>query len=143
MRILIACAVLALGSACSTTLSGRLQGPDLDGDSLRDARVNVTRLDSASSNNPDSREEPVSYILVPASDGSFASSESLPEGRYLVEALVPGYEPVSEQLQLDSSRKITLNLKPTGQAKARATDYNADPSASRGEGGAVLTLPQF
>ncbi|MEY4631809.1 MAG: hypothetical protein RIQ81_1929 [Pseudomonadota bacterium] len=143
MRILIACAVLALGSACSTTLSGRLEGPELGADSLRDARVNVTRLDAAADDQSSSQDGPVAYILVPSSDGSFSSSESLPEGRYLVEALVPGYEPVSEQLQLDSSKKITLNLKPTGQAKARSTDYNADPSASRGEGSAVLTLPQF
>ena len=143
MRILIACAVLAMGSACSTTLSGRLEGPDLNGESLRDARVNITRLDPGSGKGSNSGDEVLSYILVPSSDGTFASSESLPEGRYLVEALVPGYEPVSEHLQLDSSRKITLNLKPTGEAKARATDYNADPSASRGEGSAVLTLPQF
>jgi hypothetical protein len=145
MRILMASmaltALTVLG-ACSTTLSGKLEGPELNADTLRDARVNVTRLDATAGQDDDSSDV-VSLILVPESDGSFASSKSLPEGRYLVEALVPGYEPVSEQFVLTSSRKITLNLTPTGQAKARAADYNSDPSASRGEGSAVLTLPQF
>lgn len=143
MRILLALMALTVLGACSTTLSGKLEGPELSADTLRDARVNVTRLDMATAGDDESSPDAVSLILVPESDGSFASSKSLPEGRYLVEALVPGYEPVSEQLVLTSSRKITLNLTPTGQARARAADYNSDPSASRGEGSAVLTLPQF
>jgi hypothetical protein len=142
MRILLVFGVITLITACSTTLSGQLQGPELNAEILRDARVNLTRLDGAGPGLEASTQEAVSFILVPDSDGTFTSSESLPEGRYLVEALVPGYEPVSE-LMLTSSRKISLNLTPTGQVKARATDFNSDPSASRGEGSAVLTLPQF
>ena len=132
---------LLLG-ACSTTLSGRLEGPELGSESLRDARVNVTRLETSSADGP-SPEEPASLILVPEEDGSFASSENLPKGKYLIEALVPGYEAVSQQLDLNKSQRVKLILKPLGQARAKTSEMNGDPAASRGEGGAVLTLPQF
>lgn len=127
--------------ACATTVSGRLEGPDLGPDSLRDARVNVTRLDAPL----DSAQvdEPATVIITPDEDGSFVSEEDLPKGKYLIEALVPGYEPVSQQVDLAKSQKVNLVLKPLGQARAKASELNSDPAASRGEGGAVLTLPQF
>jgi hypothetical protein len=127
-----------LTGGCATTVSGRLEGPELGAEALFDARVNVTRLDSS----PD-KDEPTSMILVPDSDGTFESSENLPKGKYLIEALVPGYEPVSMQLDLIKSQTVKLVLKPLGQARARTSEMNSDPAASRGEGGALLTLPQF
>ena len=82
-------------------------------------------------------------ILVPEEDGSFVSTHDLPKGKYLIEALVPGYEPVSQKIDLTKSQRINLVLKPIGQARTKTLDINNDPAASRGEGGAVLTLPQF
>ncbi len=128
----------ALVSGCATTVSGHLEGPELGSEALFDARVNVTRLDASSD-----KDEPASLILVPDSDGTFESSEDLPKGKYLIEALVPGYEPVSVQLDLIKSQTVKLVLKPLGQARARTSEINSDPAASRGEGGASLTLPQF
>lgn len=128
----------ALMGGCATTVSGRLEGPELGSEALFDARVNVTRLDS----NLD-KDEPASMILVPEADGTFESSEDLPKGKYLIEALVPGYEPVSVQVDLIKSQTVKLVLKPLGQARARTSEMNSDPAASRGEGGALLTLPQF
>jgi len=100
--------------------------------------VNVTRLDASVD-----KDEPASLILVPDPDGTFESSEDLPKGKYLIEALVPGYEPVSVRLDLIKSQTVKLVLKPLGQARARTSEINSDPAASRGEGGALLTLPQF
>lgn len=134
--------VAFLLNACATTVSGQLEGQNLDADILRDARINVTRLD-VSATESESPEAPASLIIVPETDGSFSSSEDLPKGKYLVEALVPGYEPASLQVDLAKSSRVNLVLKPLGQARARTTELNADPAASRGEGGAVLTLPQF
>jgi len=128
----------ALTGGCATTVSGRLEGPELGPEALFDARVNVTRLDSSLD-----KDDPTSMILVPDADGTFESSENLPKGKYLIEALVPGYEPVSTQLDLIKSQTVKLVLKPLGQARARTSEMNSDPAASRGEGGALLTLPQF
>lgn len=144
---LFSCALtVAMVSGCATTVSGRLEGPDLGPDALRDARVNVTRLDaSAAPTNVDAMnpDETASMILVPEEDGSFVSTHNLPKGKYLIEALVPGYEPVSQKIDLTKSQRINLVLKPIGQARTKTLDINNDPAASRGEGGAVLTLPQF
>lgn len=140
-RVLI-CAWFSFALAsCATTVSGRINGPEIGPDTLRDARVNVTRLDPPSSGAQ--LDDPVSVILTPDEDGSFSSSDDLPKGKYLIEALVPGYEPVSQQVDLSRSQKVNLVLKPLGQARAKASELNSDPAASRGEGGAVLTLPQF
>lgn len=128
----------ALTGGCATTVSGRLEGPELGSEALFDARVNVTRLDSSVD-----KDEPASLILIPDTDGTFESSENLPKGKYLIEALVPGYEPASIQLDLIKSQTVKLVLKPLGQARARTSEMNNDPAASRGEGGALLTLPQF
>lgn len=134
---------LLLLSGCAASLSGQLSGPDLSADSLGDARINVTRLDVASDDSAAAPEEPASIILIPEQDGSFATSTKLLPGRYLVEALVPGYEPVSRQLDLKEPRRIQLSLIPLGKAKARISEINEDAAASRGAGGATLTLPQF
>ncbi len=127
--------------SCATTVSGRINGPEIGPDTLRDARVNVTRLDHP--NDSTQVDEPATVILTPDEDGAFSSTDDLPKGKYLVEALVPGYEPASQQVDLSRSQKVNLVLKPLGQARAKASEVNSDPAASRGEGGAVLTLPQF
>ena len=128
-------------ASCATTVSGRINGPEIGPDTLRDARVNVTRLDPPADSSQ--LDEPATVILTPDEDGTFSSNEDLPKGKYLVEALVPGYEPASQQVELSRSQKVNLMLKPLGQARAKASEVNSDPAASRGEGGAVLTLPQF
>lgn len=128
-------------SGCAASLSGQLSGPELSAESLGDARINVTRLDAA----PDEGvlDEPASVILVPGKDGAFATTGKLLPGRYLVEALVPGYEPVSRQIDFKEPQNIQLSLVPLGKAKARTSEINENAAPSRGAGGATLTLPQF
>lgn len=141
LRIMMAILPLILAS-CAASLSGQLSGPDLSPASLTDARINVTRLD-VEMDDDSSPDQPASMILVPDDDGSFATNRKLSPGRYLVEALVPGYEPVSRQLDLKEPQEVKLSLVPLGKAKARTSDVNEDAAVSRGAGGATLTLPQF
>jgi len=77
------------------------------------------------------------------SNGEFSSDSKLDDGKYLVEALVPGYKATSIRIDLKGSKKVDLILMRTKRPKAASVDANVDVEMGRGSGGATLTPPQL
>lgn len=132
-------AILILGSlsACAPTVAGQLKGPDGGIVAGPEARVNVVSLAGGETG------ETQTFVATVDDGGKFSLSEDLPAGDYLVEALVPGYEPASERVKLADAGHIELTLKPVGAAKTEAVGANASVDEGRGAGGAILTPPSL
>ena len=123
-----------LVTSCSTTISGNLRSFDDQPIYSSEARVNVVSLTQDSS-------EP--QILEVEKDGSFETTDSITPGHYMVEALVPGYKPMSVKLDIKKSEKILLKLSPTKKIKTNSFKYYEKLDESRGQGGAKLVPPMI
>lgn len=124
--------LLIMLPACSTTIKGKLS--NLSGSSINsdDARVNVISLTNNKS---------IPQILSVDSDGRFVTKGDLDNGNYMIEALVPGYKPLSVQLTVDSTQEIILKLTPSKQIENRTYKYRELLDESRGQGAANLVPP--
>lgn len=128
---------LFLIPACSTMLTGRLFSTDTNFHVPADARINVSKIDAK-------EDEPRNWVLTVKEDGTFATEKSLPEGNYLVEAVVPGYRLASVNIQLKESRKIDLKLEPLAKTATRSIDpRDSDESLNRGQGEVRIIPPQL
>lgn len=126
-----------LVSACAPTIAGQLKGPGGEVVTGPEARVNVVSLAAGEG------AEPQTFVAVVDDGGKFSLSEDLPAGDYLVEALVPGYQPASERVKLADAGQIELTLKPVGATKTQAIGANVGVDEGRGAGGATLTPPNL
>ncbi len=124
-------------SACAPTIAGQLKGPAGEVVTGPEARVNVVSLAKGEGS------EPQTFVAVVDGGGKFSLSEDLPQGDYLVEALVPGYAPASERVKLADAGHVELTLKPVGAVKAQAIGANIGVDEGRGAGGATLTPPNL
>ena len=122
--------------SCAPTLSGKLEGQTSEL-SPSEARVNVTRLDG------EKGAEPRTIVIDVEPNGEFSTDEDLPEGSYLVEALVPGYKLVSERVEINESKEVKFKLTPLSAPKPRAIGTNVDVDMGRGSGAATLTPPNL
>jgi hypothetical protein len=127
---------LALLASCTPTLAGKLVGPGGEMVASPDARVNITPVDAV---------EGVSLSVVAEveADGTWSTRETLQDGAYVVEALVPGFRVQSEKVLLPGQRHVELKLVPVVAPKAAPIGANADIDLGRGAGGAELTPPQL
>ena len=121
-----------LAAGCATKISGHLQS--LKGTPVysSEARVNIVNLTNINA-------EPQS--LVVSKDGSFSTSEAITNGQYMVEALVPGFKPMSIKIQVSKSENILMKLSPSRSVKSSSFKYNDSLDQSRGQGGATLVPP--
>lgn len=131
MRLLLTTLALA---GCAPTLAGRLTTGDGEAVASAEARVNVASLSSEAT-----------VVLPVDASGKFAADLDLPEGDYLVEALVPGYKIESKRITLGSGDEpvLELRLSPLEKTRATATSANLEAPEGRGAGGASLTPPTF
>lgn len=134
MRILsLALGLLATG--CATTITGVLQ--DTSGAAVysQEARVNISPLLTNDSS-------ATSQMLTVSEDGSFSSADVEP-GSYLVEALVPGFAPSSQTVQVQSDQHLTLKLRSLKKIQSGTISTGDDVEFSRGSGGADLMPPNL
>jgi hypothetical protein len=143
MKVFVAPARVAvfvlLSSACAPTLAGQLKDPGGEPVTAKDARVNVVRLDAGD----EATNEATALSLEVDGSGGFSTRETLPPGRYLIEALVPGYALTSKQVDLADAGEVDLTLAPVGKVKAKTTRANTQLDAARGSGDATLTPPSL
>jgi len=127
-------------SSCAPSLAGQIRGNSGEIIASREARVNITRLDT-----PSDGVQAVNNVVVAVVDqsGRYATTESLPHGHYLVEALVPGYAPQSKKVDLADKATVDLTLTPVVTAKIQATSTNSHVDEDRGAGRATLTPPSL
>lgn len=126
-------------SACAPGLSGQLVSSDGKLAVSSDAKVNVTRLDGAAT------DEPTVSVFIGevSSDGAFAVTLQAAEGEYLVEAVVPGYAVASQKINLNDGNTIMLQIEPVGKPKASTISTNMGADTAVGAGGATLTPPNL
>ena len=129
-RLPLIAAFFAMG--CATKITGNLQS--LKGAPVysKEARVNIVNLTNIA-------EEPQS--LVVNKDGSFSTDEAIANGQYMVEALVPGFKPMSIKIRVEKSENILLKLSPSKALKSNTFKYHDSLDESRGQGGATLIPP--
>jgi hypothetical protein len=129
-RLPIIAAFLVMG--CATKITGNLQS--LKGTPVysTEARVNIVNLTNI-------KEEPQSLSVN--KDGSFSTEEKIANGQYMVEALVPGYKPMSIKIRVDKTENILLKLSPSKNLKSNTFKYHDALDESRGQGGATLIPP--
>ncbi len=118
-------------TSCTTTLSGTIVSSKKAAP-FKNGKVNIMALDSATP----------SQVVDISPNGEFRSVESLNEGVYLIEALVPGFKATSEKIKISESRVITLKLDPI-DTNAQVFGVNSSLELGRGEGGAKITPPEL
>jgi hypothetical protein len=119
---------------CAPTISGSIVAPDHLDVHYDTARINISSL---------SDHRIGSYIISVEKDGRFRVGEKLEKGRYLVEALVPGFRIASTELTLDKSQDVKIELVPLPKSSTKAIGINLNLDESRGTGGATLTPPSL
>lgn len=119
-------------SGCAPTISGNLLSTNGDVIMSPEARVNIVPISS-------SEDEP--QVLEVGSEGEFKTTETLKKGFYLVEALVPGYAPISVKVDVQKSENILLKLSPAKKIKNGSFGYYDELDEGRGQGGATLVPP--
>ena len=124
--------------ACAPTLAGQLKGADGEIVTSADARVNIVGLDGGE----DGVATRVVVVLVDGG-GGFSTSEELPPGEYLIEALVPGYALASKRVRLGETDAVELTLAKVAETKTEAVRASSGLGAGRGGGGATLTPPSL
>lgn len=130
------CSLIFLALSCASSFSGQLVDKDESPVFHKDARVNIIGLEKTT--------EPLNTVLTPDSNGRFDADQDIPEGEYLIEALVPGYGVKSVRLKLPT-KSVTLKLskiEELNRGKAMIHSNLTVPSA-RGEGQASLTPPKL
>lgn len=123
--------------ACSATLEGQLlvKGQELSHLSP-DARVNVAPLSRAT--------PPI--VLEVDGKGGFALNEDLPDGQYLIEALVPGYKVASKTITIsgaEGSPQVIMNLSAIEKRDTKSFKANIGDGSFLGQGSAALTPPSL
>jgi len=126
--------MLTLG-ACAPTLAGVVKSTDGAIQVSPDARVNITSLVVVG-------ERHITSVKVDER-GKFSTRDPLPQGDYLIEALVPGYSVTSKKIRVGEKGDVTLLLQPVGQQKSTTIGVNLQGDQARGAGGATLTPPTF
>jgi hypothetical protein len=127
-------ALIALVGSCAPTLSGSLVAPDNLEVRYDNARINISSLSSS---------QIESFIVPVENDGRFRIGEKLEKGRYLVEALVPGFKIASTELTLEKSQDVKIELVPLPKSTTKAIGINLNLDESRGTGGATLMPPSL
>lgn len=132
---IMAVAILIV-QGCTTTISGKVTDPEGKNIGFRDARVNVSRLTG--------NDAAATAEVLPVDDqGRFQTSRDLPAGRYLVEALVPGYRGNSVTIDLDGSQEVNLVVSPLAVPGVNSVDVHTELEVGRGTGAANLTPPHL
>lgn len=121
--------------ACAPTLAGIVKSTEGEIVVSSEARVNITSLVPVG-------ERHMTSLKV-EQNGKFSTRDSLPEGDYLIEALVPGYGVTSKKIHLGHKSDVTLLLQPAGLQKSSTIGVNMQVDQARGAGGAILTPPTF
>lgn len=119
-------------SGCAPSLAGVIKDTEGKLVSSPSATVNVSSLNGDAS-----------VILTVDRDGRFQTDEALPDGDYLIEALVPGYSLESQRVSVGTTKEVELTLRALDQTKPAAIGANMDGEIGRGAGGATLTPPQL
>ena len=133
--------ILVLGvfgfNGCATTISGTLAAKDPKSKvDYENARVNITRLDKTNV----AKEN---YVVEVDDEGSFKTVIDLEKGKYMVEALVPGFSTESKTIELKSSQEIHLKISPLEDPKTNAISPNMNVELGKGEGDATLMPPNL
>ena len=122
-------------SSCVPTLAGVVKSTEGEIVVSPEARVNITSLVPVG-------ERHMTSVKV-EQNGKFSTRDPLPEGDYLIEALVPGYGVTSKKIHIGHKSDITLLLQPAGLQKSSTIGVNIQVDQARGAGGAILTPPTF
>ncbi len=120
--------------SCAPTISGSLVPPENLEVRFDNARINVTSIAS---------QQLTSYVLPVDSNGHFHLSEKLKKGRYVIEALVPGFQIAGIEVNLDDSQTVKIELTPLAKSPTKTIGINLNLDESRGTGGATLTPPSM
>lgn len=120
---------------CVPTLAGIVKSTEGEMVVSSDARINITSLAAVG-------EKHMTSVKVDES-GKFSTRDPLPEGDYLVEALVPGYGVTSKKIHIGQKGDVTLLLQPVSHQRSPGIGANLQGDQARGAGGATLTPPTF
>lgn len=121
-----------VSTSCHTYLSGELK--TLQDEPMKaNGTVNITSL----------KKSPPISTTAQVVQGQFETEDSLPEGTYLIEALVPGYQIHSTKIDLSSASHIDLKMTPLKKPNIKGFKPHLTVPADKGTGAASLLLPNF
>ncbi len=128
-----ALSVILFASGCATTISGSIKKSDAE--PLEDATINLSYLGELSGKQ--------TYSAPISSEGEYEVSGKLPDGEYLLEVLIPGYEYTSKKLFISGSKKIDLPVKRITKSRQTGVGANEELPYGRGAGRANLNVPNL
>ena len=120
---------------CATLVSGQIiqdTGEKLTG---VEGKVNIQGLDR--------NNRQISEIVSIDADGQFSNQTDLKKGRYLIEALIPGYQSESQTIEIDASRELSIAVRRLTKRKTNLIDLQDQTRLDRGSGNVKLTPPEF
>jgi hypothetical protein len=82
-------------------------------------------------------------VVAPDPNGRFTTPKGLEKGRYLIEALVPGYKIASTEVTIEKSQEIEIKLTPLPKTSQKTIGINMNLDESRGTGGATIMPPSL
>ena len=118
-------------SSCSSKFSGRLATDDPI-KNMAEARVNVVGLDN------DFRK-----VCAVDEEGEFAVEGDMPDGLYLVEAILPGFAMASHKLKVEDSRNVLIRMKTLPNTGKYASPVPKGLDMGRASGSMRLMPPRL
>ena len=117
--------------SCSSKFSGRLATDD-PVQHMEEARVNVVGLD----NNFRS-------VCAVDEDGEFSVESDMPDGLYLVEAILPGFAMASYKLKVDDNKNVLIRMKTLPDTGKYASPVPKGLDMGRASGSMRLMPPRL
>lgn len=134
--MLICGLTMLIMSSCATKIAGELLDEIGQPVEHEHGKVNITRLDSNDS-------QAFHETIAINQDGSFESIADILPGRYLIEALVPGFKVTSMRIDIKESKYIKLMLSPIPPVQQKAIRANLELDVGRGAGAANINPPSL
>lgn len=123
--------------ACTTSISGTVTLENGLPINTEGGKINISPIQSNSSNR--------SYIVDIDESGNFKSADSIENGLYLVEPLIPGYTANSIKINFNEndSQHIKILAKPLPKTNNKIFKVPVSQPMDRGTGGVNITPPKF
>ncbi|MFK7871842.1 MAG: hypothetical protein AB8C84_01545 [Oligoflexales bacterium] len=124
--IMTLCSIIS----CASKFSGQVMNDSIS--NFRNGRVNVLGLENS-----------FQEVITIEKNGNFFIDEDMPNGIYLVEVLIPGYEVFSQKIHIDGRKNIKFHLNKIIMPKKRLNRVSDEFDVSRASGTVSLTPPRL
>ncbi|MBQ47116.1 MAG: hypothetical protein CMP10_06515 [Zetaproteobacteria bacterium] len=123
-------------SGCATKISGVVLSQTGSQLKIDEGKINIIDLRSSQSSN-------YSKIIDVDEDGFFSTSNHVPNGTYLVETLIPGFELSNQKITVNQDTYVTFKIKKSNEIHPSTLKAKIEIIPLKGGGNASITPPNM